>query len=65
MPNKGALGKVFKKEAKVKGKNAGLDFNQRLSQKGHAGKLIFDHDAEKRSDPTKPKATKLNPTKPT
>ena len=38
--------RFFKKEAKVKGKNAGMDFNQRLSQKGHAGKLNFDHEAE-------------------
>ena len=38
--------RFFKKEAKSKGVNAGADFNQRLTQRGHAGKLTFDHDRE-------------------
>ena len=31
--------KFFKKEAKTKGRNAGQDFNVRLSKRGHAGDL--------------------------
>jgi len=38
--------KFFKKECKSKGKQAGQDFNMRLSRKGHSGSLLFDHDAE-------------------
>ncbi len=30
----------------MKGKNADSDFNARLSRKGHAGNLKFDHEAE-------------------
>ena len=38
--------KFFRKECKAKGKQAANDFNARLSRKGHAGKLEFDHDNE-------------------
>ena len=38
--------KFFKKECKGKGYQAANDFNNRLSRKGHAGSLTFDHDHE-------------------
>jgi len=38
--------KFLTKEAKTKGKQAASDFNARLSRKGHAGSLDFDHGAE-------------------
>jgi len=38
--------KFFRKQAKVYGKQASADFNQRLSRKNHAGELYFDHDQE-------------------
>ena len=34
------------REVKVKGKQAALDFNLRLSRKQHAGTLNFNHDEE-------------------
>ena len=36
------------REVKVKGKQAALDFNLRLSRKQHAGTLDFDHNQETR-----------------
>jgi len=39
--------KFFRKEAKVKAKQATSDFNARLSRKNHAGDLIFDHENER------------------
>jgi len=41
--------KFFRQQAKLKGQQATTDFNTRLSRKGHAGKLTFDHKDEKLS----------------
>ena len=38
--------KHWRRETKVKGKQAALDFNLRLSRKQHAGTLNFDHEQE-------------------
>lgn len=41
--------KFWRKSCKAKGKQAALDFNGRLTRKGHAGNLDFNHREEKLS----------------
>ena len=38
--------KFFRKNCKLKGKQATSDFNDRLTRKGHAGRLSYDHEEE-------------------